>query len=174
MQFQSTLPRRERRYKRRYRCGFIYFNPRSHEGSDYVNVTSCRLSAISIHAPTKGATHFPLCPSVHSHYFNPRSHEGSDAFSIVSVSSFALFQSTLPRRERLYSFNFSPPVQKISIHAPTKGATYFHHLFINFNLFQSTLPRRERQQLICKHQFHLRISIHAPTKGATRRSKVFG
>ena len=54
------------------------------------------------------------------------------------------FQSTLPRRERqpsgkLFLFTF-----RVSIHAPTKGATMYSPVFFPGHLFQSTLPRRER------------------------------
>ena len=77
--FQSTLPRGERLNHRPSFYPFFY---------------------ISIHAPTRGATHFlivrprPICD------FNPRSHEGSD--SVIS---------------KLLTVSF------ISIHAPTRGAT---------------------------------------------------
>ena len=77
--FQSTLPRRERQEKV-ICCGrYIdfnprshegsdaftplvfrrkkYFNPRSHEGSDGCQPTCYWANSISIHAPTKGATH---------------------------------------------------------------------------------------------------------------------
>ena len=32
------------------------FNPRSHEGSDWIDYTFLEITYISIHAPTKGAT----------------------------------------------------------------------------------------------------------------------
>ena len=32
------------------------FNPRSHEGSDSISFDICTMTAISIHAPTRGAT----------------------------------------------------------------------------------------------------------------------
>ena len=101
---------------------------------------------ISVHAPTRGAT------------------SNSLSFSIFSV-----FQSTLPREERLLGLNF-------------KEAN---------SIFQSTLPREERRAkrtclpkepsdfnprshersdpqptpLVCPPTF---ISIHAPTRGATQ------
>ena len=54
--FQSTLPRRERPGWESqcglYRC----FNPRSHEGSDGSTYDPPPIPAVSIHAPTKGAT----------------------------------------------------------------------------------------------------------------------
>ena len=144
--FQSTLPRGERH---------------SHDG------TKGERENISIHAPTRGATSCKKIkallvafqstlprgerPLFHSLFhtinnFNPRSHEGSDAISCKNKRKC-----------------------KISIHAPTRGATDFYIVRscfkINFNprshegsdtgrtgdrsipsLFQSTLPRGERQQ----------------------------
>ena len=106
---------------------------------------------ISIHAPTRGAT----------------------STSITCVTIFSVFQSTLPREERLS--------------LAEEGMTPAE--------FQSTLPREERPRLrtICKkHTYfnprshersddnlhsaikYIRISIHAPTRGATNgNDKVF-
>ena len=135
----ATSARRPESYR------LLYFNPRSHEGSDqYCNIafhpvtqfqstlprgerlhSDCNLAIqllISIHAPTRGATTYkPVC-YWSKYYFNPRSHEGSDS-------------ATPP----------TPLYRIISIHAPTRGATV---LFV-FLLHQ------------------LAISIHAPTRGAT-------
>ena len=97
--------------------------------------------------------------------FNPRSHEGSD----IACKS--------PERAWI-----------VSIHAPTRGATYFvDNLRLSIK-FQSTLPRGERL-LDCQlveafysfnprsHEgsdtksdndpFQFSVSIHAPTRGAT-------
>ena len=55
--FQSTLPRGERRYVVvRQTVFYNYFNPRSREGSDTIDVTLFTYSIISIHAPARGAT----------------------------------------------------------------------------------------------------------------------
>ena len=54
--FQSTLPRRERRGLCDAGEYVVYFNPRSREGSDGWMKTDTRTTAISIHAPAKGAT----------------------------------------------------------------------------------------------------------------------
>ena len=99
--FQSTLPRRERRFS---------MLPLSNK------------KEISIHAPAKGATSLikyrldalefqSTLPrrERHAHdsgtgqleHFNPRSREGSDEDSAIAGSNCSLFQSTLPRRERL-------------------------------------------------------------------------
>ena len=137
-----------------------YFNPRSHEGSDQDNANDTSITTwISIHAPTRGATHsngvalshIPI--SIHAptrgatfrsssqalpaFYFNPRSHEGSDFSVFFSSSSGFLFQSTLPRGERLCADNLLVVLPAISIHAPTRGATpvasYTEQSVRNFN-----------------------------------------
>ena len=99
--FQSTLPRGERRHSISSGHYQIYFNPRSHEGSDDQSRQLQELIQISIHAPTRGATaDFKVtCKALLD--FNPRSHEGSDGAQDVG------FTGVVP----------------ISIHAPTWGAT---------------------------------------------------
>ena len=102
---------------------------------------------ISIHAPVKGATFAAHPDPGVLAYFNPRSREGSDR--------------GLPTR-RPERPNFNPrsregsddwialgeALQKISIHAPVKGATYL-------SMVQSATSH---------------ISIHAPVKGATSKT----
>ena len=91
--------------------GNIYFNPRSHKGSDQCHSLLLQWSGISIHAPTRGATAILVLSdvsftiSIHaptrgatqfrqrqptfSFHFNPRSHKGSDFLcSIVRVNLF--------------------------------------------------------------------------------------
>ena len=98
-----------------------YFNPRSHEGSDINGHPAFRAMDISIHAPTRGAT-----------------------LSVFRSIHFLLFQSTLPRGERLPSFSSCARSALISIHAPTRGATTLAVCNKTYHLFQSTLPRGER------------------------------
>ena len=76
---------------------------------------------ISIHAPVKGAT-------------------------ILKAPSLlnAIFQSTLPWRERHAFENVEDNENNISIHAPVKGATKDKKTGQLFPTFQSTLPWRER------------------------------
>ena len=102
-------------------------------------------NAISIHAPTRGATK------------KERLKGGKNEF-----------QSTLPRGERRAELQALETVQAISIHAPTRGATgdsrrpavgnfYFNprsHEGSDHYPFLLKLPRSH-------------ISIHAPTRGAT-------
>ena len=77
------------------------FNPRTHEGCD-------------------GTT-------MHSRWrhtcFNPRTHEGCDLILFTILSRIFLFQSTHPRGVRQHSGVKCVPSIKVSIHAPTRGAT---------------------------------------------------
>ena len=77
--------------------------------------------------------------------FNPRSHKGSDAASLYPCATSPLFQSTLPQGERPRHRYVSAFFRLISIHAPTRGATY--------------MPLQQEEPKT--------ISIHAPTRGAT-------
>ena len=78
-----------------------------------------------------------------------------------------IFQSTLPRGERRVIWMDEVDRFPISIHAPTRGATYLFQKVSIPQKFQSTLPRGERPAFnhICRWSFC--ISIHAPTRGAT-------
>ena len=59
--------------------GHLYFNPRSREGSDpQFRGRDHHGNAISIHAPVKGATTGTPAIRPSQDYFNPRSREGSD------------------------------------------------------------------------------------------------
>ena len=106
------------------------------------------------------------------YYFNPRSHEGSDFCAFCNSVMPFLFQSTLPRGERHSGeisegnqSDFNPrshegsdnfycpvhPIQCISIHAPTRGATAQVYGYV----------------------YGFDISIHAPTRGATLLKDTF-
>ena len=121
--FQSTLPRRERLAIRQHFLSNFNFNPRSREGSD--KDTKMPLEGatfISIHAPAKGATPGaaaaqPLAAIlIHAPAKGATLHAGFHGRSqIISIHAPAkgatvedyykvvvtVFQSTLPRRERL-------------------------------------------------------------------------
>ena len=124
------------------------FNPRSREGSDKFALLFNRLTL----------------------YFNPRSREGSDYRFTYHVKNAHLFQSALPRGERLSVHVSCQKCSSISIRAPARGATIgsriMSKMLIYFNPrsregsdigmdlrnvlheeFQSALPRGERQIL---------------------------
>ena len=150
--FQSSLPRR----KRLNRCKDVQ-----------------KAYGISILAPAKGATTATVRLKRWHRHFNPRSRKGSDLPQKRKRRYIRIFQSTLPRRERLQSQRIWETQHFISIHAPAKGATAYIPLFLVYmQLFQSTLPRRERLSNGAATITHtISISIHAPAKGATAQPK---
>ena len=77
--------------------------------------------------------------------FNPRSREGSDQRR-VALSRYNLwFQSTLPRGERPSRIRSAGHRDRVSIHAPARGATFYYS------------PK----------DYQTMVSIHAPARGAT-------
>ena len=104
----------------------------------------CNYWRISIHAPTKGATILPESPFL--------------AF---------LFQSTLPRRERLSCKQCALTILYFNPRSHEGSDGVFLRDSGNTCQFQSTLPRRERLKHLQDKGRLLIISIHAPTKGAT-------
>ena len=121
--FQSTLPREERRRQTESCTTYTIFQstlPREErqllERAEEIDL------AISIHAPTRGATRCPVqllcdqCISIHA-----------------------------PTRGATGTKASSTPVSDISIHAPTRGATNLSISPVKLSTFQSTLPREERQ-----------------------------
>ncbi len=80
-----------------------------------------------------------------------------------------LFQSTLPRGERLDATVPVSITYKISIHAPARGATEDGRRGEGEKAgFQSTLPRGERPCSGPEYRNSDKISIHAPARGATQ------
>ena len=77
------------------------FNPRSHEGSDFSHLHN-HLHLWNFNPRSHEGSDicigwYPTC----GRYFNPRSHEGSDHFSYPPKDINTVFQSALPRGERL-------------------------------------------------------------------------
>ena len=167
--FQSTLPQGERRLARvreKHHKRFQSTLPQGERRRSRIRRT--KVSTISIHAPTRGATRHNhnenrsfrnFNPRSHKGSdrncydailergnFNPRSHKGSDGVLIDNVFCCVLFQSTLPQGERLGQV-WSGIQNIISIHAPTRGATEMpDYSFSDLMIFQSTLPQGERRK----------------------------
>ena len=164
--FQSTLPRGERLLRDALLPWRVRFNPRSRVGSDSDdNTSTSSVTIVSIHAPAWGATFIfsyddaKLC-------FNPRSRVGSDQVNYSTGAMSIMFQSTLPRGERLSNRDtllypsvsihapawgatlfmmFTSAPNEVSIHAPAWGATSTRAMLGIAGSFQSTLPRGERR-----------------------------
>ena len=126
----------------------------------------CMPDKVSIHAPTRGAT---SCPSRHClfllfqstpprggrlmgsgvawlfHRFNPRPHAGGDLETLAQGTTKA----------------------KVSIHAPTRGATRLSRRYQGYGTVSIHAPTRGatcRSRGVCMPD---KVSIHAPTRGAT-------
>ena len=148
---------------------FDNFNPRSHEGYDYVEQNAKeidwifqstyprRVRLVSVYNIMERTRDFN--PRTHEGYdeqcdgvgdliadFNPRTHEGYDQDPVYFRDWTDKFQSTYPRR-----------VRPFVVSIPSK-----------FLLFQSTYPRRVRRNVAFGSMSDYVISIHVPTKGTTR------
>ena len=121
-----------------------YFNPRPHTGSD----------ALSNDAYTRNRN------------FNPRPHTGSDAFLCRLLPKKFDFNPR-PHTGSDYNVKWTTPIDNISIHAPTRGATVCCKVVVFSSIFQSTPPHGERLVQCEDNQRLTLISIHAPTRGAT-------
>ena len=152
--------------------GLVHFNPRSHKGSDmhrnitgvvgFVfqstlpqgerrggNVPEPVTREISIHAPTRGATS-PTTFICSEKPFQSTLPQGERLPGLCTRPITRRFQSTLPQGERQpLSGRHTITLQVdalISIHAPTRGATYKYLGAVNITIqFQSTLPQGERR-----------------------------
>ena len=143
--FQSTLPRGERLCVDCLRqvAGIISIHAPA-RGATIAFADYRGLKSISIHAPARGATQAWRCaPWIYPH-FNPRSREGGDTRGQDYNTCQIIFQSTLPRVERLFVNAVVDRALKISIHAPARGATDLQYTHWCEKEFQSTLPRGER------------------------------
>ena len=123
--FQSTLPREERQVLLFFLCyTFLHFNPRSHERSDStVDLVIWDDIGISIHAPTRGATLLNNHIIITIKFQSTLPREERHLADAVGMIPAKIFQSTLPREERRVTILIYGGVYRISIHAPTRGAT---------------------------------------------------
>jgi len=120
--------------------------------------------------------------------FNPRAREGRDTILQSGHSVFASFnpraregRDIIMRLKLFGNIGFNPRARegrdipgkeysawnKVSIHAPAKGATPNSLSISQPAMFQSTRPRRARPPGWTRSQLARQVSIHAPAKGAT-------
>ena len=143
------------------------FNPRTHVGCDTPEDTLHPVNGISIHAPTWGAT--PCrCGHIFPHrHFNPRTHVGCD----IGLSQG--WRLKLDFNPRTHVGCDTPedtlhPVNGISIHAPTWGATSESKTPVLTKRFQSTHPRGVRH--VCAgNKIHNVIFQSTHPRGVRRR-----
>ena len=124
------------------------------------------MPVISIHAPTWGATDKTGIKYFLRSNFNPRTHMGCDYRLAARLGKYWYFN---PRTHM--GCDDCVPVgdlsRRISIHAPTWGATVYSLYGSGGSLFQSTHPHGVRLIKPALNTSCVPISIHAPTWGAT-------
>ena len=130
------------RYQLSKRC---CFNTRSREGSDLCDCARFYSLSCFNTRSREGSDARSCLDYANILCFNTRSREGSDLWLGIFTAGDAMFQHTLPRRERL-----STAKQGQSMTA-----------------FQHTLPRRERLARTASIAYPYYVSTHAPAKGAT-------
>ena len=143
------------------------FNPRTHTGCDLTSAASLSKS------PVFQSTHpHGVRPKSHVLFssasgFNPRTHTGCDVSIYVQSKFTELFQSTHPHGVRLDNALKVISVDRVSIHAPTRGATMRVRdidFVISVSIHAPT--RGATYQGVCLTAVKS-VSIHAPTRGAT-------
>ena len=100
----------------------FHFNPRSYKRSDLYIIINIICCVISIHAPTRGATLSFLLLFWNPLYFNPRSYKRSDDIIGCSILTHINFNPRSYKRSDKLAYKLRMQ-NKISIHAPTRGAT---------------------------------------------------
>ena len=122
--FQSTLPREERRRTQMASRSLWNFNPRSHERSDH---NAFRAEAVRRNFNPRSHERSDLRQIQSRPFmenFNPRSHERSDRCSPQESLQRLNFNPRSHERSDVYLIVNLKVVYYISIHAPTRGATF--------------------------------------------------
>ena len=119
-----------------------YFNPRSPCGERLCQILHHPAALhISIHAPRVGSDAWLFEDKANVDRFNPRSPCGERRRKNRSITSFQLFQSTLPVWGATIQNGGAAEDWGISIHAPRVGSDFAGSTATgDTNLFQSTLP----------------------------------
>ena len=144
VEFQSTHPHGVRPMSLPLLSRCAGFNPRTHTGCDPHEAAYIFLSqAVSIHAPTRGATSACRPSGAPVRGFNPRTHTGCDRQRrprgrCSPVSIHAPTRGATDDGEELCG------EEEVSIHAPTRGATGTYHSDVASSEFQSTHPHGVR------------------------------
>ena len=99
--------------------------------------------------------------------FNSRAHRGRDPTVATTSPSISKFQFTRPQGARLCSRLRRCCCHKVSIHAPTGGATRMTDFPSQIGRFQFTRPQGARRAHRRDGRCRVVVSIHAPTGGAT-------
>ena len=172
------------------------FNPRTHAGCDHCTrllYPSCETFQ-STHP--RGVRHSDESQNQRPRdCFNPRTHAGCDVELSAKLVTLLKFQSTHPRgvrpergavvlrvpvavsihaptRGATYSRYYQGYIKGVSIHAPTRGATARRGRVLAVVDVSIHAPTRGATITSFLHCFMAGVSIHAPTRGATYHAAV--
>ena len=148
------------------------FNSRTHTGCDpIIKPYSSKVRLFQFTHPHRVRRPRVWLPAAHPRRFNSRTHTGCDYVIRIKLTTIDSFNSRTHTGCDTSSAP-KPRIVKVSIHAPTQGATVSvesflpsHEVSIHAPTQGATLP--VRVGLIC-----IIVSIHAPTQGATLRALV--
>ena len=101
----------------------LSFNSRTREGCDGRPTPLRERGAVSIHAPGRGATSSKVATATSTPRFNSRTREGCDALPQAYIADNATFQFTHPGGVRHDNNDGGTATDRVSIHAPGRGAT---------------------------------------------------
>ena len=168
--FQSTLPQGERLRFGSQAVRHLHFNPRSHKGSDgYYKSWKHLLYKFQSTLP-QGERRNLLLQFLVIPHFNPRSHKGSDDLIRILKLGHDISIHAPTRGATWDEWRIWIPIH-ISIHAPTRGATTIQRMMQPPRIFQSTLPQGERRLARVREKHHKRFQSTLP-QGERRRSRI--
>ena len=167
LEFQSTHPHGVRLYTVNVLLNSEYVSIHAPTwGATTCSYVHIKSFGVSIHAPTWGATQKLFCIFAAQRFQSTHPH-GVRRSIASGVIGGLLFQSTHPHGVRPAAALISAYANKVSIHAPTWGATLVCSFL--YSIPDSFNPRTHMgcDQAMGKDNAASGVSIHAPTWGAT-------
>ena len=125
-------------------------------------------SGVSIHAPTRGATS-PKTIYPGERVFQSTRPRGARRMSTIEKLRELAFQSTRPRGARHGFRCLDCHAKRVSIHAPTRGATRTKYRPVRHRCRFNPRAHAGRDGTRSCTAAEAAVSIHAPTRGATCR-----
>ena len=165
-EFQFTRPRGARLAQLALGVGQSGFNSRAHAGRDRRRLGGRQGSPCFNSRAHAGRDTGPLPAPATPASFNSRAHAGRDMSSPTRRRA-RQFQFTRPRGARPADHAQAAGDRRVSIHAPTRGATSRTQAFNVAELVSIHAPTRGATRDSSADPYDSIVSIHAPTRGAT-------
>ncbi len=144
------------------------FNPRARTGRDHARASPAWGTNVSTHAPARGATVHVEHSGTIEHRFNPRARTGRDTRGTLASHAALTFQPTRPHGARPTADGLAHPAERVSTHAPARGATCGLSIPAFFRKVSTHAPARGATGSRVDRLLNRQVSTHAPARGATR------